>query len=563
MPDAGLQSNADILVGAQVIGFQPANAYVPPSGWTLRDSQRSALEQIHRAFASGKKVVAVQGPTGSGKSLIGVVAALAEKDSYYLVPLKALQDQIAGDFQGTLNVFKGKSNYTCTQYPSAAHLKEYPESKGCYSVSKAPCQERGMSEQRKECRKNNVCPYYTAMDAAAKGPHALMNFSLYLAWMRLKEIMPERAPFVQRAIHVIDEAHRVEDFIRDHLTVELSTKRLMKFLRINQCELDDLDDDTIFKFLEHVVEVNNKELETLREIHGPNLHAVSTEIGSEKLEFHLSLEEKLQYYFKDPDNYIMEMMEKYNRGEMFKYIIVKPLFVGGYIGTHVVGERTLLLSATLPKRAVNQMGFKDEEIEYIDLPSPFPKQNRLIKFDTVGKINKQSQDRLIFPIAEKIEKVLRRFPNSKGIIHSPSYAMSQQIHAKLEDEFLPRILLQTQDEGSAKDILAQHIASPEPTVLFSPGMKEGIDLKNDLSRFQVIIKCPYPNLGDAAVKALCDKDHLWYITQTIIALTQQYGRSIRSADDYAETICLDSNIRVLMAKYESFIPKYVLEAVQW
>jgi len=553
MAESALECNTNSLVGPL------QSEFVVPHGWHLRPAQEAVVRAILRAYASGKKVVAVQGPTGSGKSLIGVVAALNLGRSYYLVPLKALQDQIASDFASTVQVFKGKANYTCTQYPSAEAALRHPGL--TYTVASAPCQERGMNERRKICRREQLCEYYVAFDAAAQGNHALFNFSLYLAWSRLQEIMPERAPFVRRNIHVIDEAHKVEEFIRDFLTVELSTKKLRKYFDVSE-EVYRLDKDTIFPFVQVLHQRNEEELAKLREMHGPNLEAVATEIGSDKLEFHLNFGEKVKKYLEMPDNYVYKLEEKMNRGENTKYVVVKPLNVGGFIREKVCGDLTLLLSATLPRRAVKDMGFSDDEVEYIDMASTFPAQNRLIKFRGVGRVNKENAEELVPAMARETATILQKYDNAKGIIHAPSYRMAELLHAALP-AFHNRLLLQDREGGAATKILHQHMSSSEPTVLLSPGMKEGIDLKNDLSRFQIILKCPYPNLGDPAVKALAEKDFMWYITRTIIDFTQMYGRSIRSAEDFAETICLDDNLRILLRTYKNFLPHYVMEAVRW
>jgi ATP-dependent DNA helicase DinG len=561
MAETGNEQNVDSMVGASIGSTGMASpTLLCPDGWELRPTQRTALERIEAAFASGKKVVAVQGPTGSGKSLIGVAAALAFGESYYLVPLKALQDQVSSDFDGTVKVFKGKSNYRCNVYPSKEALLKNPGLS--YTVDIAPCQERGMGQQRKTCREKKTCDYYNAFDAAIEGPHTLMNFSLYLAWMRIRELLPERAPFKQRPLHVIDEAHRIEDFIRDHLTVELSTKRIEKYLGW-MAAIDYLDNDTILETLQEMQKRNNEELEKLRAIHGPDLEAVATEIGSDKLDFHLSLDAKFERYFKEPENYVMTLDERYSRGEMVKYIVVKPLTVGGFIKSHVCGEQTLLLSATLSLRAVTQMGFREDEIEYIDLPSTFPAENRLIKFRGIGRVNKDSQEKLTYKMACEVEKILQAHPDVKGIIHTNSYQLSKALVQTMDDTFRPRLLIQDQEGVTAKKMLEDHVSSPDPTVLVSPGMKEGIDLKGDLSRFQIICKCPYPNLGDPAVKALADKDYLWYVNKTITDFLQMYGRSIRSADDYAVTYCLDDNLRILLATYRAFVPSWVMDAVRW
>jgi Rad3-related DNA helicase len=49
--------------------------------------------------------------------------------------------------------------------------------------------------------------------------------------------------------------------------------------------------------------------------------------------------------------------------------------------------------------------------------------------------------------------------------------------------------------------LEEHLMRPEPTVLLTPSMTEGLDLVDDLARWQVICKLPYPYLGDPQVAA--------------------------------------------------------------
>src|SRR5947209_19369202 len=59
-----------------------------------------------------------------------------------------------------------------------------------------------------------------------------------------------------------------------------------------------------------------------------------------------------------------------------------------------------------------------------------------------------------------------------------------------------RRLLVTDPEIQRDEVIAEHVNSTKPTVLISPSLHTGLDLKDDLSRFQVITKVPYPNIGD-------------------------------------------------------------------
>jgi ATP-dependent DNA helicase DinG len=80
----------------------------------------------------------------------------------------------------------------------------------------------------------------------------------------------------------------------------------------------------------------------------------------------------------------------------------------------------------------------------------------------------------------------------------------------------------------------------KPTVLISPSLHTGLDLKDELSRFQIITKVRYPNKSDRWTNAKRNKDTEWYYWQTALKLIQAYGRSVRSKDDWAKTYILDS-----------------------
>ena len=72
-------------------------------------------------------------------------------------------------------------------------------------------------------------------------------------------------------------------------------------------------------------------------------------------------------------------------------------------------------------------------------------------------------------------------------------------------------------------------------------MTEGVDLKGNLSEFQILCKMPFPYLGDKVVKKKMNKWKWWYNTQTIRTIIQSVGRSIRSEKDKAVTYILDSD----------------------
>ena len=107
----------------------------------------------------------------------------------------------------------------------------------------------------------------------------------------------------------------------------------------------------------------------------------------------------------------------------------------------------------------------------------------------------------------------------------------------------------TQDE-----VIQEH-SEDEDGVLLSSSLWEGVDLKDDLSRFQIIAKVPYPNLSEQRTKVKMEKFPLWYKSQTVMKLLQGFGRSIRNEEDWAITYVLDSAARDLLIQSKSRIPK--------
>jgi ATP-dependent DNA helicase DinG len=87
-------------------------------------------------------------------------------------------------------------------------------------------------------------------------------------------------------------------------------------------------------------------------------------------------------------------------------------------------------------------------------------------------------------------------------------------------------------------------------------------LKDDLSRFQIITKVPYPNLGDRWTDAKRKASRQWYTWQTALKLVQGYGRSVRSKEDWAKTYVLDSAFGPFVNRNKNILPDWFIQAIQ-
>src|SRR5690606_9419886 len=107
-----------------------------------------------------------------------------------------------------------------------------------------------------------------------------------------------------------------------------------------------------------------------------------------------------------------------------------------------------------------------------------------------------------------VERVMEEHPTAKGVIHAHSYRIASFIKKNLPPASRQRLV--THYDSSGRDAaLFEHISSADATVLLTPSMTEGIDLADELSRWQILCKIPYANLGDAQVKARTEQDPAW------------------------------------------------------
>ena len=106
------------------------------------------------------------------------------------------------------------------------------------------------------------------------------------------------------------------------------------------------------------------------------------------------------------------------------------------------------------------------------------------------------------------------------------------------------------------------IVNGKANIIVSPSIIEGVDLTDELSRFQIFLKVPYQFIGDIWVKTKMNMNSKWYSRMAIIKIVQGCGRSIRSDKDWAETFILDGNFNRLMQYDNELFPEWFKESVR-
>jgi Rad3-related DNA helicase len=117
-------------------------------------------------------------------------------------------------------------------------------------------------------------------------------------------------------------------------------------------------------------------------------------------------------------------------------------------------------------------------------------------------------------------------------------------------------------DGDRNAVLEEH-AKISDAVILAPAMHEGLDLKDDLGRFQIICKVPYPSKGDPQVSARMELSPMYYDWRTMTKLIQSCGRIIRHSEDHGKTYVLDEDFKRFMDRNSKLVPKWFAKSIIW
>jgi Rad3-related DNA helicase len=221
-------------------------------------------------------------------------------------------------------------------------------------------------------------------------------------------------------------------------------------------------------------------------------------------------------------------------------------------------DNVLLMSATIidHKNFAKTLGITD--YEYVEVESDFNPEKSPIYVSSQNKLNYKNLTNTLPAICEQIKTIIDHHKNEKGIIHTHSKDITNFIKAKLEGN---KRFLFRDETANNEAILKEHYETDFPTILVSPSLSFGVDLKDNLARFQIIIKLPYPPLSSKHIKKLFDTDKDWYENKMLNALVQACGRATRSKNDFSTTYILDGNIVNALKRTKHKLPKSFIDRI--
>jgi len=266
------------------------------------------------------------------------------------------------------------------------------------------------------------------------------------------------------------------------------------------------------------------------------------------------------------DGYIVDKETKRETGP----VVFKPVRVNMFGKPRLFDrfENVLMMSATLisADQIARDMGIESHEYGVVTVPRTFD-SSRCPVFVCPVADNSMKERANSWPrLVAACEKILSDNKDHRIMIHAVSYDQADKISQHLKSVFRDRrIVSHSRDSFSKKSALETYEKNPS-AVLISPSMARGADFKGDLCRVQIIIKVPFPNLGDKQISARLHGTHdgqTWYSVQTIREIVQMTGRCMRSEDDWGQTWILDSQFMNVWNKNSQLFPGWWRESVRF
>jgi len=536
---------ADIDLKVQLKQLRPSELTVQdvlecfPSS-SLRPYQKETIEHMVEAFKSGKKCVILTAPTGFGKSYVNASFASVTR-SFYATPQLALIDQMLRDpsLRSRFVEIKGRRNYPCYYEPQrSVHMGR------CVTEDYA-CKERF-----------EVCPYWVQKARAIKASSVLLSFAYLVAEGQTEG--HSESYLGTRTLLVLDEAHNIEEECLNHVSVNVTPfsiphevyNKLLPQLREVKTEKQ-LD-----KLLENIEASLKAQLEQVRKIAETTGLSVMQAEDKERIERYL---ETYGLYKSSKSEWVWQI-----KGDQ---LFVQPLFAREFMKELIWkrAEHYIISSATIldPQEYIELIGLHDllenDEICILpQVPSTFPVENRPVIDRTVGPLSRAGWEENMPKAVRAVEEILRE-ERGNVAIHCHSYDHQKTLFDNLPEDLRQRLIIHTRRDREER--LREWMQS-RGKVFVSVAFNEGQDWKYDVCDAQILLKVPFPDLGDKRVKRRLDMGHQqWYNNQAMLEVIQAYGRAVRAEDDKARFYIVDGSFQRLVRKCWQFIPDWFKEAL--
>ena len=475
-----------------------------------------------------KRFMCANVPTGFGKSMIAEYTAwINGKKCVYVTNTKALQEQLSVDFGhlGLVDV-RGQNSYECVLKPPT-------------TVDRGICHSNGGI-----CGRKGDCTYYQALAIAKHSRLVVTNYAYWLAQNFYGDgIVPDKQP--PPGLVVMDEGHLAGPALETHITINLSDADLEELGMDYDCV-----DWEWAHWQERAAILARRLANEVEELE----KQIKEDPDEGKRRKHQTLERLCRSMMQVRDSKVEWIVD--DEGG----VSLCPLWPRDYKERLFIGDKILLMSATLTKKSIEKLGIDEEDYEWVDWPSPFdPAKSPIYHIDTL-RVEYRTPPENMGIWARRIDQVIEGRLDRKGIISTTSYDRADLLLRHTEFSHL----MFTHGRGNTEIGRAvRHFrASDPPGILVSPAITSGWDFPGEDCEYIIIGKVPFVSTQGKLMKARKEDDPEWPNFLAMETLVQIAGRGTRSQEDRCEIFIMDNHWGDwFWRKNQEFAPRWFQDRV--
>ena len=535
--------------------------YIPFEKKEFRQHQEKAICDIIDSIEDGNRFTILNAPVGSGKSLLGYITAKyfenkGHHHTYLCTGTKILQSQYIQDFKDVKTI-KGRANFQCYTEPlldcangmcqsrSNFHCESKPILKDDWIFDGAPlpCDSIEIDGIKRfygdpefdEMFTKNMCPYWKQKINGIMSPITMLNYDYLISDLRFVQHLPHRK------LLVADEAHNIEKILMRQLETSFSPSAVFK-------ETDFMlkESVNIVDWIEQVAEVADRYKKRIKTVENEKTKKRMEEKYHKFVTLHTLLED-------NPANWVF-IKDQSSKGVYYTF---KPIMISEYSRLiFSIAEHVLLMTGTVLKQDIFARDLGINDFSYIEIPSIIPSHNRPIVKMYAGSMARSSIDSTMPNMIAKIKMLAENHKNEKGLINTYTYSIANRLQKALGSD--SRFMFH--DQNNKEKVFERFKKNKTNKILVSPVAFEGIDLSYDAARFHLIVKDPFPNIGDKQLSTRDSIDYGYIFRDRCRILSQAYVRCVRGPSDYAVTYLLDSRIESLLGP-STLVTSYFLEGL--
>lgn len=552
-----------------------------------RPYQKEILDKAVKYLNDGIKVIIIDGPTGFGKSPVNIALARIFSPSFYTTPQKRLVKQLNEDFGSkklaidgidSLDIVSllGRKNYICR--------KTREDSESCSIHNGLSIIDEYGNEKKANCLIEPKCTYWKQKEACMESDVAILTFANLIVNTYLPTHNTDgiQISFKNRNLLIVDECQSLESQVAGMFagfTISQNTFKYRYMSRETNFYLiwdnfiekaSNIPKKSMFfnfiKASDHIdfIEYVKEKLLDFYDFIDENRKEKNIKTSNEEVENKIKKIDFLLTELLEGKEWIINKIIYKNNIKKFEF---KPIDVSFFLKEKIwsQADKIVLSSATIPyhnktKTWLKRIGLENQSFKYLSVPSTFPIKNRLINFDYIGGyMTSKDEENNFYLNMKNIKKIMKKHDRERGVIHTVSYKRAKQVYDNLNGK---NVFLH-QKEKNNKNIIEEWQKSNKQC-LISPSVEEGVDLKDDMCRFQILLKVPYLNIGDGRVNFLLNIKKDWenYYNETAMKVVQMYGRAVRHENDYATFYIIDKSFEKLLQNKHINFPQWFLEAIE-